>query len=532
MPKVLVVLFSTVIVLLLVGARPPSIRGGFQGSEEDGARVIAQPALASIGERQNGLVFVAAGGGLTERFAAREADIALENLADTGATWVALATSWYQSSHTSTSIAPTASTDSDADLIHAIAQAHRLGLRVMLRPSVALLDYPDHWHGEIGTVFTSDEEWHAWFTSYAAFINHFAELAQLTGAEQLSLGNELDATTHRENDWRWVVTGVRARYAGLLVYGANWGKEAVPGWWDALDFIGVSAYYPLTNQDDPSLDELRAAWFPIVEALGSLAADWGKPVLLTEIGYYSLDGSNRAPSDCCLRSGKVDLEEQRNAYQAALESWYAQPWFAGMFWWRWDTNPLAGGPCDGAFTPRDKPAEDVLRTWYGRDSHRPSVPSVPQNADYRRAQEIYTDDLQPGWLDASWSAVRNYRATGRSHSGARAIAATLDGFGAVAFLRERSAPALAYKSSYLVEFYLYGTPQILWVWLSDSRGASSPKARLDVCGNPVGNWALIRLRLDNPSSTGSAPDKIVLQNGSGYPSPTFLLDDVRILPLG
>lgn len=527
--KIIGTLFSSVAVLFLVNPQPLSQHAAAQEADPVGDAPLEWSAI--VGHKQNGVVYISSGSNSVERFSARQADRALANLVDTGANWLALVTNWYQTSHTSTSIHPTSSTDLDADLAHVVRQAHQRGLKVMMRPSVALLDYPSHWHGEIGTGFTSEQEWDAWFTSYAAFINHYAELAQLTGADQLSLGNELGGTTQREDDWRWVVTGVRARYAGPLVYGANWGSEDEPGWWNAIDFIGISAYYPLASRSNPSLDQLRAAWSPLVDHLADLSARWGKPILFTEIGYSSLAGASRAPANCCSEGGTLALDEQANAYQAAFESLYSEPWFAGLFWWAWDTNPLAGGPCDGGFTPHDKPAEDVVRAWYGGATRSRSSPVIQGPVDYRGAVPIYADELGPGWVDASWSAVRDLRATASVHSGTRAISANLAGFGALAFLREQPDPVLNPSSRYLLEFYLYGAPQVLWGWLTDRQGTPSTKVRVDACNNAPATWALVRLELDNPSPHGGAPDKVVLQNGSGYRSSTFLIDDVRIVPL-
>jgi hypothetical protein len=36
----------------------------------------------------------------------------------------------------------------------------------------------------------------------------------------------------------------------------------------------------------------------------------------------------------------------------------------GLYWWEW--NPYPGGPADFGYTPRDKPAELLLREWFAR----------------------------------------------------------------------------------------------------------------------------------------------------------------------
>lgn len=108
---------------------------------------------------------------------------------------------------------------------------------------------------------------------YETFVTHYAQLAQFWGVEQLCIGTELQATQSREANWRDVVAAARAVYSGSLTYSANHDDpgEAVT-WWDALDTIGVSAYYQLTGENDPILDELRAAWTSRAEVLSDLSA--------------------------------------------------------------------------------------------------------------------------------------------------------------------------------------------------------------------------------------------------------------------
>ncbi len=45
-------------------------------------------------------------------------------------------------------------------------------------------------------------------------------------------------------------------------------------------------------------------------------------------------------------------------------------WVAGIFWWSWFSDPGLGGPNDACITPHDKPAEDVLRKYFGGDRPR------------------------------------------------------------------------------------------------------------------------------------------------------------------
>jgi hypothetical protein len=301
------------------------------------------------------------------RYSTPAGDQSLRNLADIGANWIALIVTGYQETITSTKITRSLpKTPTDADLIHVIALAHDLGLKVMLKPHVDLSNDPAHWRGQIGTGFTNEDEWQAWFASYRDFINHYATLAQDNGVEQFCVGTELVGTSWREQEWRNVIAEVRSRFTRAITYASNHGGEETSiKWWDAVDYIGIDAYYSLTNKDDPTVAELTDAWIQrgYVSALENLTNQHNKPIIFTEIGYRSVDGTNKAPW-AWQQSATIDLQEQADCYQAVLETFWGKPWFAGIYWWNWDTDPAKGGPNDPDYTPFGKLAEEVLKAYY------------------------------------------------------------------------------------------------------------------------------------------------------------------------
>jgi hypothetical protein len=292
----------------------------------------------------------------------------------TGTEWLALIVTCYQETMTSTEITcDLPRTPTDDDLLHALETARELGLKVMLKPHLDLNSDDAHWRGDIGSGFTEEDEWVAWFESYQTMIVHYAEMAEAQGFDQLCVGTELSGTTRREEQWRAVIDAVRDAYSGPLVYASNHGVESSIVWWDALDFIGVDAYYPLTSRIDPTLDELKAAWRMRVNRLQRLSQSFDKQIVITEIGYRSIDGANVAPWEYA-STRAVDLHEQAICYRAVLESMWGQPWLAGFYWWNWDTDPNQGGPEDQGYTPHNKPAESILRLYYDPSTtHLPVV---------------------------------------------------------------------------------------------------------------------------------------------------------------
>lgn len=74
------------------------------------------------------------------------ARLSLIDLKATGANWVSIYAIVYQQNILSTAIsAPEAA--SDANLVYTIQEAHRLGLKAMVKPHVDLSDDPNHWRG-------------------------------------------------------------------------------------------------------------------------------------------------------------------------------------------------------------------------------------------------------------------------------------------------------------------------------------------------------------------------------------------------
>lgn len=295
------------------------------------------------------------------------ARLSLRAIRATNANWISLLVTGYQNTASGTAIGfQDGETPTDASLAAVIQFSHGIGLKVMLKPHVDLLNDPGHYRGEIGPGF-GETEWAAWFASYREFILHYAGLAASAGADVFCVGCELGTTVGHAAEWRGIIAEVRRVYRGPLVYADNLvetNPEAV-GWWDAVDFIGEDAYPTLSEADNPSLEELLAGWLRFREKLQALAAKWNKPLIITEIGFRSIHGGAMNPWDW-QRQGAVDLEVQSRCYEATFKAVWGQPWLAGVYWWQWAPDPADGGPGDAGYSPHGKPAELVLRAWYAK----------------------------------------------------------------------------------------------------------------------------------------------------------------------
>jgi len=143
----------------------------------------------------------------------------------------------------------------------------------------------------------TEQGWQSWFANYERFILHYAALAERENVALFCIGVELTRTTiEREADWRRVIERVRERYSGPIVYAANWwGEYDRIAFWDALDYIGVNAFFPLSDHANPSMAVLRANAEAVAEQIAAVQRLANKPVILTEVGFKSINGTSVRP---------------------------------------------------------------------------------------------------------------------------------------------------------------------------------------------------------------------------------------------
>jgi len=282
----------------------------------------------------------------------------------TNTDWVAICVCWCQEYFTSTEIHPENNSPSNSSVAQIIEMCHELGMKVMLKPMVDPMD--GSWRGTIpGST--------AWFQSYANFINFWADFSQEYGVDLLCIGCEFSANDNDTAAWESIVAGVRARYTGPITYAANWTNYQEIEWWGELDYVGIDAYFPLTNETNPTVEDLENAWGQWANSMDAWQATVNKPVIFTEIGYRSQEGNNEVPWG--YTSMPVDLQEQVNCYEATFQTFWNRSWFYGFYWWYWETDPNAGGENDTGYTPQNKPVQSLITNWYGEIRTIPEYPA-------------------------------------------------------------------------------------------------------------------------------------------------------------
>jgi hypothetical protein len=235
--------------------------------------------------------------------------------------------------------------------------AHNYGLKVFLAPHVYL---PDEGRSAI-----SPDDRGAWFASYTAFIGHYATMAQGLGVEQFAVGSELGSISDDRPGWLQVISEVRARYHGTLLYAAGPDEAIRVPFWDALDMIGIEAYFPLGTAPTTDVAALQQSWEPIRAEMAAASARYGRKILFTEAGYVSQEGTTTQPANYLLGTPPSEAE-QAAAYQALLATFSGEPWWEGVYWWVWNNLPDDGSDHATNYSPRGKAAEGVIRDWWHR----------------------------------------------------------------------------------------------------------------------------------------------------------------------
>ncbi|MGI9545728.1 MAG: glycoside hydrolase family 113 [Flavobacteriaceae bacterium] len=243
-----------------------------------------------------------------------------------------------------------------------IRELRNSGLKIMLKPQIWI------WRGEFtgDLAMKSEEDWKILEHSYQEFILTYVALANELKAEIFCIGTELDEfVQQRPAFWKELIGKIKKQYNGKLTYAANWDEYPRVYFWPLLDYIGIDAYFPLSDEKTPTIAQLKEGWQPWKEKILSMASSLEKPVLFTEFGYRSMDYTAKKPWLVDRADQNINLAGQANAKTALFEVFWNEDWFAGGFVWKWFIHHNeVGGSNDNRFTPQNKPAEEVIKLFY------------------------------------------------------------------------------------------------------------------------------------------------------------------------
>jgi hypothetical protein len=247
---------------------------------------------------------------------------------------------------------------SKPQLIDLIRHAKSKNLRVILMP-IVLLDKPRNtteWRGTIAPQF-----WDVWFDSYRNMLQYFAEIAEQTDVDVFVIGSELVSSVNKVREWNKTIAMVRSVYKGKLTFSSNWDHYTNVPFWDQLDLIGLNSYWKLGDNHNATTEQIETRWREIQRDLLIFQKRTKKPILFLEVGWCSLQNAAHEPWDYTREEVPIDLELQKRLYEAFFRVWYGNPALGGFSIWEW--TPDDGGSENRGYTPKNKPAEQVLREW-------------------------------------------------------------------------------------------------------------------------------------------------------------------------
>lgn len=245
-------------------------------------------------------------------------------------------------------------TVSDDELKEMIAYAQKLGLAVALKPTANCKN--GTWRAHIN-FFDEDvpcePKWHNWFDSYAAFQRHYARIAEEMGCVMHIAGCEMVMSERRANEWRQLISDIRLDFKGPVSYNTDKYQEHNVSWWDCVDIISSSGYYPLLD------------WNRQLDRIEAVVNQFDKPFFFAETGCMSVSGSEHVPNDWGL-SGNVDLKCQADWYETMFETTLARKWVGGWGLWSWTDKLYAPGSINtrGDYEIFNKPCEAVIKRYY------------------------------------------------------------------------------------------------------------------------------------------------------------------------
>ncbi|MEA2128365.1 MAG: hypothetical protein QOJ85_1256, partial [Solirubrobacteraceae bacterium] len=308
-------------------------------------------------------------------YLAPRSDTGLRRMAGDGSDHAAVFTQWFMDGPTSSQIAPDPDrTPTDGSILHAMEVAHAAGMAVTLKPQLGIRS--GSW---IGAAHPADLD--SFWSDYRTMLLHYADLAQQGRASMLVIGTEMATLSNDDGRWRALIAEVRTHFSGELTYAANYDEYQRVPFWDALDYIGIDAYFGLADDANPSpgTDALAAAWSDrgYLARIRAVSERVGRKVIFTEIGYRGTHATAAHPN---IWSGTqlTDTGAQASAYEAFFRTVSQQPWMAGFYWW--EVNADQWWVQD--YNPMGKEAEQVMIEWNKRlEPPRPQDPPPPPVVD-------------------------------------------------------------------------------------------------------------------------------------------------------
>jgi hypothetical protein len=307
-------------------------------------------------------------------------------------------------------------TPSDTGIVRYLGEMKRRGYKIMFYP----MPFVDHeskpWRGRISGNTAQIKKFFTGVNGYNRFILHYANLVKgkvdafVIGSEMVGLTRVQDPKTkmfpavEELIDLAKQVKAILGPHT-LVTYAADWSEyhHTDGGWYnldalwacEAIDFIGIDAYFPLTDEPQESYDlkkvikgwtsgegydyyyedaEARIGKKPLAPPYAWKNIEWwwsnqhvnpdgvatawvpkSKKIWFTEYGFASLDGCTNQPNVFYdpasaegnlprYSKGKIDFQAQRLGLLATEKKWRNSAMIERKFVWCWDARPYPYWP--------------------------------------------------------------------------------------------------------------------------------------------------------------------------------------------
>ncbi|GHB80927.1 glycoside hydrolase family 113 [Persicitalea jodogahamensis] len=250
--------------------------------------------------------------------------------------------------------------ESPRGVAHCVQMAHDRGLKVMLKPHMWIGRGTFTGHFELAT----EAEWQTFEKGFGEYLLDFARVADSTEVDLYCIATEMQTFVKRRPQfWFQIIRDIKKIYKGKLTYAENWDVYQDVPFWNELDYVGIDAYFPLSDEQSPDVVTLKNGWKPHLKALEKYSSKVQKPILFTEFGYMSSDFAARRPWESDRDRPANELLQART-YEAFFQEVWKQDWMAGGFVWKWFPGLGQGERARDPFSPQNKEAEKVLEKYF------------------------------------------------------------------------------------------------------------------------------------------------------------------------
>ncbi len=241
-----------------------------------------------------------------------------------------------------------------------IREAKLAGMKILIKPHLAYWGSPFSWRGAID--FEEDAHWERFWKDYQAFILDLAKWSR--AADGFVVGTELRKIEGQEDRWRALIELTRGVTDVPLSYASNWDDFERIEFWDALDWIGIQAYFPLTESSDTGAgidrDALERGWSRWMAKLRAYSMAHDRPIVFTELGYNQSYSAPSTPWDYRTDDDGAKAVQEL-CLTIALEAIAAEPSVLGAFLWKWFLPPRRVGRNFQLATPEMKAV--IQKSW-------------------------------------------------------------------------------------------------------------------------------------------------------------------------